>query len=79
MIIVTDATGHLGREIVTELLKRVPAHQLGASVHGPAKAANLSALGVRVRRGNFDDGESLRHAFKSATQVLMLPRPRQHC
>lgn len=72
MIVVTGATGHLGREIVTELLKRVPAHQVGASVRDPAKAADLSALGVRVRRGDFDDGESLRHAFEGATQVLVV-------
>lgn len=72
MIVVTGATGHLGRDIVTELLKRVPAHQVGASVRDPAKAADLSALGVRVRRGDFNDGESLRHAFEGATQVLIV-------
>lgn len=72
MIVVTGATGHLGRAIVTELLKRVPANQVGASVRDPAKAAGLSAMGVRVRRGDFDDSESLRHAFEGATQVLVV-------
>ena len=30
------------------------------------------ALGVRVRRGDFDDPESLKHAFEGATQVLIV-------
>ena len=72
MIVVTGATGQLGREIVKELLKRVPAHQVCASVRDPAKAADLSSLGVRVRRGDFNDGESLQHAFEGATQVLVV-------
>ncbi len=49
MIVVTGATGQLGREIAKELLKRVLAHQVGASVRDPTKAADLSSLGVRVR------------------------------
>lgn len=72
MIVVTGATGQLGREIVKELLKRVPAHQVGASVRDPAKAADLSSLGIRVRRGDFDDGKTLEHAFEGATQVLVV-------
>ena len=72
MIVVTGATGQLGREIVKELLKRVPARQVGASVRDPAKAAHLSSLGVRVRQGNFNDGESLQHAFEGSTQVLVV-------
>ena len=72
MIVVTGATGQLGREIVNELLKRVPARQVGASVRDPAKAADLSSLGVRVRQGDFNDGESLQHAFEGATQVLVV-------
>ncbi len=72
MIIVTGATGQLGRAIVHHLVGRVPVHEVGASVRDPAKAADLAALGVRVRRGDFDDPESLRDAFEGATQVLIV-------
>jgi len=72
MIIVTGATGQLGRAIVESLVERVPASQVGASVRDPAKASALAALGVRVRRGNFDDPASLAHAFEGATQVLIV-------
>ncbi len=72
MIVVTGATGPLGRAIIEQLVTRVPAGQVGASVRDPAKAADLAALGVRVRQGNFDDPASLRDAFEGATQVLVV-------
>ena len=72
MIIVTGATGQLGRGIVEQLLKRTPAANIAVSVRKPEKAHELAALGVRVRRGDFDDATSLRHAFEGATQVLMV-------
>lgn len=72
MIIVTGATGQLGRLIVAKLLDRVPADRVGVSVRDPKKAADLDALGVQVRQGDFDDAESLRHAFESATQILII-------
>ena len=72
MIIVTGATGQLGRAIVEQLVERVPAGEVGASVRDPAKAADLTALGVRVRRGDFADPASLAQAFAGATQVLVV-------
>ena len=73
MIVVTGATGRLGRAIVEKLVELVPAHGgVGASVRDPEKAASLSALGVRVRRGDFADPQSLRQAFEGATQVLIV-------
>lgn len=72
MIIVTGATGQLGRLVVEKLLARVPADQVGVSVRDPAKAADLLALGVRVRRGDFDDPAGLPHAFEDAAQVLIV-------
>ncbi len=72
MIVVTGATGQLGRAIVEKLVERVSADQVGASARDPGKAAHLQALGIRVRPGNFDDPESLRHAFMGATQVLIV-------
>jgi uncharacterized protein YbjT (DUF2867 family) len=72
MIIITGATGQLGRLIVEELLSRVPAEQLGVSVRDPDKAKDLAARGVRVRRGDFTDAASLRHSFGRADQVLII-------
>ena len=72
MIVVTGATGQLGRAIVERLLERAPGIRVGASVRDPAKAEDLAARGVRVRHGDFDDPGSLRHAFEGAAQVLMV-------
>ncbi len=72
MIIVTGANGKLGRAIVEQLLKRVPAEQIGVSVRDPKQAQELQSRGVRVRRGDYDDAESLLHAFEGASQVLIV-------
>ena len=75
MIIVTGATGRLGRAVVDRLTERVPADQLGVSVRDPEKAADLAAQGIRVRRGDFDDPDSLAYAFEGARQVLVVSGP----
>ena len=72
MIVVTGATGQLGRAIVERLVQLVPAHRVGASARDPDKASALAALGVRVRQGDFEDPAALRHAFAGATQVLLV-------
>lgn len=72
MIVVTGATGELGRSIVEQLVRRLPAEQVGASARDPSKAADLSRLGVRVRQGDFAQPESLAHAFEGAKQVLLV-------
>ncbi|WP_329002166.1 SDR family oxidoreductase [Kribbella sp. NBC_00709] len=75
MIVVTGATGRLGRAVVERLADGVPTDQLGVSVRDPAKAADLAARGIRVRRGDFDDPDSLANAFEAASQVLIVSGP----
>ncbi|WP_375758417.1 NAD(P)H-binding protein [Corallococcus exercitus] len=72
MIVVTGATGQLGRLIVENLITRVPADRVAVSVRDVRKAQDLAARGVRVRRGDFADPASLAHAFEGASQVLMV-------
>ncbi len=72
MIIVTGASGQLGRAIVTHLMARVPAQRIGVSVRDPEKAAEFARAGVRVRQGNFDEPATLADAFEGATQVLIV-------
>ncbi|MFI6951489.1 NAD(P)H-binding protein [Streptomyces sp. NPDC050422] len=72
MIIVTGATGQLGRQIVERLLVRVPADRVGVSVRDPQKAQAFADQGVRVRRGSFDEPAGLAHAFEGASQVLIV-------
>jgi NAD(P)H dehydrogenase (quinone) len=75
MIIVTGATGQLGRAVVERLLDRLPAGQIGVSVRDPKKAQDLEERGVQVRRGDFEEPSSLTRAFAGASQVLIVSGP----
>ncbi|MGY0022185.1 SDR family oxidoreductase [Streptomyces sp. cg35] len=72
MIIVTGATGLLGRQTVERLLDRVPADRIAVSVRTPDTAQDLRERGIRVRRGDFTEPASLVHAFEGAEQVLIV-------
>ncbi len=72
MIVVTGATGKLGRDIVEQLLTKVPVTEVGVSVRAPEKASALAGRGIRVRQGDYSDPASLLHAFESASQVLII-------
>lgn len=72
MLIVTGASGQLGRKIVNHLLFHVPAERIGISVRDPGKVTDLADLGVRVRQGDFDDTDSLRHAWQGAERLLLV-------
>ena len=72
MIIVTGATGQLGRLVIARLLKTVPAAQIVAAVRDVAKAADLAAQGVQVRRADYADPASLDAAFRGASKVLLI-------
>lgn len=72
MIIVTGATGQLGRLVIASLLKTTPAAQIVAAVRDVAKAADLAAQGVQVRRADYNDPASLDAAFQGATKVLLI-------
>lgn len=69
MIVITGATGNLGRLVVAELLGRVPAGEVVAAVRNPDAAADL---GVRVREADYDRPETLRAAFDGAEAVLLI-------
>lgn len=71
-MLVTGATGKLGKKVVEHLLKTVPASQLAVSVRNPEKAENLRALGVDVRQGDFDVPESLDSAFAGVDRMLLI-------
>ena len=72
MIILTGATGKLGAAIARRLLETHPDLPFGVSVRDPDAAQSLAERGVRVRRGDYDDAASLRHAFEGASQILLV-------
>lgn len=72
MFIVTGASGKLGRLVVEALLQLVPADQVGVSVRDVTKLTALAARGVRVRQGDYDNADSLRHAWEGAKRLLLV-------
>lgn len=72
MIAITGANGHLGRGVVNQLLKLLPADQISVSVRDTAKAEDVAAQGVHVRHGDFADPASLVQAFAGAERVLLI-------
>lgn len=72
-IVVTGATGHLGRLVVEALLERgVPAGRIVATGRRTETLADLAERGVVVRRADFDDPASLREAFAGAEKLLLV-------
>ena len=72
MIVVCGATGHLGRLVVDELLKRTKAENIVAAVRTPAKAKTLADRAVQVREADYSRPETLATVFQGATRLLLI-------
>jgi NAD(P)H dehydrogenase (quinone) len=72
MIVITGATGQLGRLVIQSLLAKLPASQIVAAVRNPAKAADLAALGVQVRQADYSQPATLDAAFAGADKLLLI-------
>lgn len=72
MIVVTGASGQLGRLVIEALLKKLPANEIVAAVRHPEKVADLAARGVQVRLADYDQPASLATAFKGADKLLLI-------
>ena len=72
-IVITGATGQLGRLVVEALLNRnVPAEQIVAVGRNLAKIADFAEQGVQVLPIDYNDADSLHQAFKDAEKVLLV-------
>jgi len=70
-LLVTGASGHLGRRVLEFLLER-GAGPLIATTRTPASLAAFAARGVDVRRADFEDDASLATAFAGAKRALVI-------
>ena len=72
-IVVTGATGQLGRLIIESLLGRgVPADQVVAVGRDTDRLADLAGRGVVTVRADYDDPESLQAAFAGADKLMFV-------
>ncbi|MGW0334437.1 SDR family oxidoreductase [Streptomyces sp. NPDC003011] len=71
-IVVTGATGHLGRHVVEQLLEKVPADQITAVVRNAEKAADFAARGVRIALADYNAPASFDGLFAADDKVLLV-------
>jgi NAD(P)H dehydrogenase (quinone) len=84
-IVITGATGQLGRKVIAELLAAgVPAGEITAIARSKDKAAGLVADGVKLHVADYDQPATFAGAFQSQDRVLLISgtdvgrRPAQH-
>lgn len=70
-LLVTGASGHLGRKVVELLLDAGAANVVAAS-RDPGKLADLVARGAKTAKADFDDPATLDAAFAGVDQVLII-------
>ena len=72
-IVITGATGQLGRHVVEALLERnVPAAGIVAAGRSIEKLADFAARGVQVRAMDYTDAASVARALEGADKVLLI-------
>jgi NAD(P)H dehydrogenase (quinone) len=72
-IVVSGATGHLGRLIVEALLRRgVPAGDIIATGRNVKALEDLADRGVTARHADFADAAQLREAFAGAEKLVLV-------
>ncbi len=72
-LLVTGASGKLGKQTVELLLKNgVAAADIIATTRDPSKISDLAAKGVDVRKADFEDTASLVAAFSGADRLALI-------
>lgn len=72
MIVITGASGQLGRLVIEELLKTTPASRIIAAARKLDRVQDLAARGVQVRHADYERPETLDAAFKGADKLLLI-------
>ncbi|SHF33649.1 NAD(P)H dehydrogenase (quinone) [Marinomonas polaris DSM 16579] len=72
MILVTGASGQLGRLVIDNLLNTTPANQIVAAVRNPEKVVDLAEKGIQVRKADYSDLDSLVAAMQGVEKVLLV-------
>ena len=70
-VIVTGASGHLGRLVAEDLVERIPPADIVLVTRHPEALRDMTDRGVTVRYGDFDEPDSLSAAFAGGERMLL--------
>ncbi|MEJ7678011.1 MAG: SDR family oxidoreductase [Segetibacter sp.] len=73
-ILVTGATGQMGRTVIKTLLKKIPVQQINVLSRKQEKLAELKSMGLNTFVGGYDDVVSLEKAMDGVDTVLLISR-----
>jgi NAD(P)H dehydrogenase (quinone) len=72
-LLVTGASGHLGRRVIELLLEKgIAPASIIATTRSPEKLADFAAQGIDVRHADYDQPDTLAEAFKGADRLLLI-------
>ena len=71
-IVITGASGQLGRLTAELVLDRVPASEVILTTRRPEVLSDLAERGVRIRQADFDRPETLAEAFAGGENLLLI-------
>lgn len=72
-IVVTGATGHLGRLVIESLLTAgVPAATIVGAVRNKEKGADLATRGIELRIADYDRPETLAEVFRAGDRAVLI-------
>ncbi|QHS63944.1 SDR family oxidoreductase [Chitinophaga agri] len=73
MILITGATGNLGKATISSLLSRgVSPNDITALVRDETRAAELRSKGLQIKIGDYQDFGSLKSAFQDVDKLLLI-------
>jgi NAD(P)H dehydrogenase (quinone) len=72
MILITGATGQLGKAAIDFLLTKVPASSLAVLVRDASKATEFKTKGINIRVGDYNDYASLVSALKGVDKMYFI-------
>ena len=72
MMLVTGASGQLGRLVINSLLEKTDAEQIIAAVRNPDSVNDLAEKGVQVRQADYNQPDTLLAALKGVEKVLLI-------
>jgi NAD(P)H dehydrogenase (quinone) len=71
-IVITGASGHLGRATAGVVLERMPASEVILTTRHPEEISDLAARGAEVREADFERPETLVGAFEGGEKLLLI-------